>query len=118
MNTAPSSSTPVPQAGSVVSLVAARILRALARRERYRYVQPQVEREGASWKVVSPNCSRNVDASGGTIAIAWLEPDSAGRWRLYARDHTLSAWVPVAVGLTLDAALQHLCSDAKREFWQ
>jgi hypothetical protein len=105
-------------ADGVVSLVAARIERALVRRERYRCVRPQVEREGGGWKVMSPNCSRKVDAAGGTIAIAWLEPDSSGRWRLYARDHALAAWVPVGVGLTLDQALQQLCTDARREFWQ
>ncbi len=118
MNAALRRSAAAPQAEGVVSLVAARIVRALARRERYKYVQPQVEREGAGWKVVSPNCSRTVDASGGTIAIAWLEPESAGRWRLHSRDHALSIWVPMGVGLTLDAALQLLCSDVKREFWQ
>jgi hypothetical protein len=35
---------------------------------------PRVLREGLGWKVVSPNCSRNIDREGGEIDIAWLVP--------------------------------------------
>ena len=118
MSAAPRRSAPAPADEGVVSLVAARIARALSRRERYKYVQPHVEREGAGWKVVSPNCSRNVDASGRAIDIAWLEPDRVGHWRLYSRDHVLAIWMLVGAGLTLDAALQQLCIDVRREFWK
>ena len=76
------------------SLDRARIARALARRQRYKYVKPHVEREGLGWKVVSPNCSRSVDAAGGEIAIAWLVPGSNGQWLLHARDHAQGCWGP------------------------
>lgn len=106
---------PVPQ---VVALDRARIARALAQRERYRYVRPRVEREGPGWKVVSPNCSRSVDPAGGEIGIAWLVPASHGKWLLHARDHAQACWVLKAAGLRLDEALRRLCSDPDREFWQ
>ena len=104
--------------GPVVALDRARIERALGRRARYRYVQPRVEPEGSGWKVVSPNCSRNIDAAGGEIAIAWLVPAGEGRWSLHARDHANGCWVPRAAGLTLHEALGRLCADPLREFWQ
>jgi hypothetical protein len=53
-----------------------------------------VSAEGGGWKIVSPNCSRSVDSNGGDIAIAWLQPQGDGRWRLHARDHVNQAWVP------------------------
>lgn len=105
-------------APEVLALDRARIARALARRQRYKYVKPHVEREGLGWKVVSPNCSRSVDASGGEIAIAWLVPGSNGQWLLHARDHVQGCWVLKASGLRLDEALGRLCADPKREFWQ
>ena len=108
---------PQASAGNVFDFDRARILQALDRRERYKYVQPAVEREGAGWKVVSPNCSRNVDPEGGVIDIAWLVP-KAGLWQLHARDHVRRAWVLKAAGLTLAAALDLLCADAAREYWQ
>lgn len=104
-------------AGPVADLTRVRIERALARRERYRYVRPRVEAEGAGWKVVSPNCSRNIDPQGGEIAIAWLVPAEGGRWSLHARDHAEDAWRLEAAGLTLDAALARLCEDPQRIFW-
>jgi len=81
-------------------------------------VQPRVESEGAGWKVVSPNCSRNVDRDGGEIDIAWLRPDGVGVWQLHARDHGRGCWVLKAGGLTLVAALEMLCADPAREYWQ
>lgn len=103
--------------GPVVDLMQARLERALAQRERYRYVTPRVEREGAGWKVVSPNCSRNVDPRGGDIDIAWLLPAEPGTWLLYARDHAARSWRPQATGVALDAALAQLCADPARVFW-
>lgn len=103
---------------AVLPIDRARIARALARRSRYKYVRPRVEREGPGWKVVSPNCSRNVDPAGGEIGIAWLVPASGGHWLLHARDHAQGCWVLKAAGLRLDEALQRLCSDPAREFWQ
>lgn len=107
-----------PQVPQVLALDRARIARALARRQRYKYVRPHVEREGAGWKVVSPNCSRSVDPAGGEIGIAWLVPTRHGQWQLHARDHARGCWVLKAAGLRLDEALQRLCTDPEREFWQ
>ena len=104
--------------GSVVALAPARIARALRGRERYKYVQPRVEREGLGWKVVSANCSRSIDRAGGDIDIAWFVPASDGRWLLHARDHAQGCWVLKAAGLTLAAALARVCTDPLREFWQ
>jgi hypothetical protein len=118
MNAATQSKAGEPGLAVVVSLVARRIARALASRERYRYVRPDVAREGAGWKVTSPNCSRKVDAGGGAIDIAWLEPERDGLWCLHARNHARATWAPIATGLTLDEALRLLCTDARREFWQ
>lgn len=102
----------------VIAIDRARIARALRRRERYRYVRPRVEREGAGWKIVSPNCSRNVDPAGGEIDIAWLVPTSDGRWLLHARDHAQGCWRLRVAGLTLADALARVCADPAREFWQ
>ena len=52
-----------------------RIERALGRRERYRYVTPQVipDEEEHGYRIESPCCSRNVEPSGGIIDIALLK---------------------------------------------
>jgi hypothetical protein len=105
----------------VVALAARRIERALARRERYRYVQPRVEALNDSpnegWKIVSPNCSRNIDSAGGEIEIAWLVCDAEGRWRLHARDHAVQAWRLMDQGLSLQAALSLVCRDPLGVYW-
>ncbi len=103
----------------VVDLDRRRIERALAGRSRYKYVQPRVEpmTPGDGWKIVSPNCSRNVDPDGGEIDIAAFEPDGAGRWRLLSRDHAAGTWVLKDEGLTLPQALALVCADTDREFW-
>lgn len=103
--------------GRVADLAAARILRALQRRGRYRYVQPRLEPLDGGWKVVSPNCSRSIDPEGGEIDIAWLRPLPDGRWLLHARDHRQACWQPEADALPLDAALARLCDDALGRFW-
>lgn len=61
--------------GQVFVLDRVRIEVALEARSRYKYVNPQLVREGAGWTVRSPNCSRNVDKQGGVIDIAWLVPE-------------------------------------------
>jgi hypothetical protein len=104
--------------GHVVALDRTRIERALACRERYKYVKPRVEREGAGWKIVSPNCSRSVNASGGEIDIAWFVPAGDGRWLLHARDHAQGGWVLKADGLALADAIARVCDDPLREYWQ
>lgn len=102
---------------SVIDLDAHRILRALDGRSRYQYVSPRIEREGPGWKIVSPNCSRNIDRAGGDVLIAWFEPLADGRWQLHARDHALGAWVAQARGLTLPDALALVCNDPARLYW-
>jgi hypothetical protein len=102
----------------VVALAARRIERALSARTRYKYVRPRVEAEGAGWKIVSPNCSRNIDPGGGEIDIAWFVPAGAALWDLHARDHAASAWRLTAAGVTLDGALARVCADPLREYWR
>lgn len=105
-------------AGMVVhSLVLHRLERALCERERYRYVRPQVLQEGECYRVQSPNCSRNIDPSGGVIDIALLVPHGANRWCLCARDHAHASWEPLLQAAELDAALELLCVDPERRFW-
>ncbi len=108
--------TPPGSSAVVLTLDRARIVRALRGRSRYKYVKPRVEPEGRGWKIVSPNCSRNVDPDGGEIPIAWFEPDGESRWTLHAHDDT--GWVAKAGGLTLEAALVVVCSDTAREYWR
>lgn len=103
--------------GDISSLDQRRIERALEARTRYKYVHPRVVREGLGWKIVSPNCSRNIDADGGEIDIAWLVPYSGG-WLLYSRDHVQDCWRLRGQDQVLFALLAHLCADPDREFWQ
>lgn len=103
--------------GLVSALDARRIEKALPRRARYKYVHPRVLREGAGWKIVSPNCSRSVHPQGGEIDIAWLVPHSGG-WLLFSRDHQQDCWRLQRQDNGLSALLAHLCADPDREFWQ
>lgn len=108
---------PTPRTGAVLDMVQARIARALGGRSRYRYVRPRVLPEAGGWKIVSPNCSRNIDPAGGEIEIAWLLPASGGLWLLHARDHAQGCWRLQAAGLSLADALQRLCEDPLRVYW-
>ena len=92
-----------------------RVVRALRARRRYRYVKPEVRREGDGFVVLSPCCSRNVDASGGVIPIAWLQRAGPG-WRLVRRDHAQGLWVSCREG-SLASVLELLCDDPERVFW-
>lgn len=103
---------------NIRDLDARRIERALDQRVRYKYVHPRVLREGKGWKVVSPNCSRNIDRQGGEIDIAWLVPEPEAGWLLYSRDHALGCWLMRLQSPSLPALLTHLCEDPNREFWQ
>jgi hypothetical protein len=103
--------------GKVVAFDQARIERALVKRQRYRYVQPRVEREGTGWKVVSPNCSRNIDPNGGEIPVAWFEPLGDGRWALHSHDHARKAWCTEASAIALDDAIERVCADPLGRFW-
>jgi len=106
-------------AAAVMSLDARRIANALDGRTRYKYVSPRVVREGLGWKIVSPNCSRNIDPDGGEIDIAWLVPDGAtGAWLLFSRDHVQDCWMMRRRDPRLAPLLEHVCLDPQREFWQ
>lgn len=95
-----------------------RIERAIENRARYRYVTPSVEIEPGGYRIVSPCCSRNIDADGGRIDIARLEYDDvSGFWRLYAKDHKCHAWQLQADG-RLHELLAYLNADPQRVFWQ
>lgn len=111
---------------TVLAPACQRIVQALARRTRYRYVQPLVQpmpaEQGLGWVIVSPNCSRQIDPAGGHIPIAWLEPPQAEvraetLWQVHARDHRLQRWVPLAGVMSLDDALECICSDPLGRFW-
>ena len=96
-----------------------RITRLLAQRVRYRYVQPEVQAIVGGYQIVSPCCSRNIDASGGMIDIARLEyADSEGVWRLYHKDHKLAVWKLHSVAPMLQMLIAPLNEDPSRVFWQ
>lgn len=102
---------------AVLDLDRLRIARALHRRIRYKYVQPRVEvAPQGGWLVISPNCSRNVDADGGEIPIAWLQPIDAG-WLLHRREHAQRCWSAFACARSLPPLLDLLVLDGQREFW-
>ena len=115
MNTARAAAAPA--SGPVADFMQHRLERALRERVRYRYVQPRVLREGESFRIQSPCCSRNVDPSGGMIDIALLVPGAAQRWCLSARDHANGIWVSRFKDEALDELLDVLCVDNERQFW-
>ncbi len=95
-----------------------RIQRALAGRERYRYVAPSVHPVHNGYRVESPCCSRNVDREGGVIDIAQLEYlPGQGRWLLYRKDHRRGQWETYAEMCSLADALEVLKCDPLRTFW-
>ena len=100
-----------------------RLQRALKERVRYRYVQPKVLPDGGGYRVESPCCSRNVDPTGGTIAIALLmppaaDPDGGARgWTLCARDHANQRWATRHEAEQVELLLDLLCVDSERQFW-
>ena len=96
-----------------------RIERALAGRERYRYVTPAVRPAERGYRIESPCCSRNIDEQGGGIYIARIEYVSKpNSWRLYRRDHRQNDWECYAEYATLAALLSELNQDQRRVFWQ
>lgn len=94
-------------------LLRRRMLRALAQRERYRYVQPELHDTAEGWVITSPCCSRNIDPDGGVIDIARLRRDDDG-WLLQSRDHHGGCWIAHSQSPRLDALLDILCEDAQR----
>lgn len=131
----------VPSGSPVSDFMIHRVARALRERVRYRYVAPRVLREGESFRIQSPCCSRNVDPSGGLIDIALLTPEAVGEsgtagmpgaagvsgadgaagagglWSLSARDHAAGVWRVRLQGEPLAAVLDALCVDSERQFW-
>jgi hypothetical protein len=93
-----------------------RVVRMLTQRQRYRYVEPQVEATASGFRITSPCCSRNVDPVGGVIEIACIERVDE-RWQLYSHDHQHSEWVFYKEFESLDALLQVVCVDSERLFW-
>ena len=96
-----------------------RITRLLAQRVRYRYVEPEVQAITSGYQIVSPCCSRNIDAGGGMIDIARLEYVYAeGIWRLYHKDHQQGVWKLHSVAPILQMLISQLNEDPSRVFWQ
>ena len=100
----------------VLDLTARRIERALSRRVRYRYVQPQLSAGPTGWIVSSPCCSRNVDPDGGDILIAWFESLAEG-WAVHWRSHDQDRWVLHSRADSLAPLLDLVCRDDERIFW-
>jgi hypothetical protein len=97
-------------------LLRRRVLRALAQRERYRYVHPVLHDIDDGWLITSPCCSRNVDPEGGSIDIARIRHVDAS-WLLEARDHAASRWVVHTRSNSLDRVLDLIVHDPCKEFW-
>ncbi|GAB4063153.1 hypothetical protein GCM10028811_35110 [Uliginosibacterium sediminicola] len=99
-----------------LELTRRRIRRALKKRERYRYVEPEVLIVDGALQIASPCCSRNVDPAGGVIDIARIEKLGA-IWSLYSREHEAGQWLLHDEYADLDVLLQVLCADPARVFW-
>ncbi|NOW48504.1 hypothetical protein FHW96_004692 [Novosphingobium sp. SG751A] len=96
-----------------------RIARALAERQRYRYVQPEVVPVSSGYLVRSPCCSRRPDPEGGVVDIARLVwADAPACWLLYRKAHEEDLWVEDSSFVRLTDALARLNADPDRRFWQ
>jgi len=96
-----------------------RIERALACRERYRYVSPCVRAVTGGYRIESPCCSRNVDPAGGVIDIALLQyVPGRDAWQLYRRDHAARQWQLYETYARLNQLLERLNADPERIFWR
>lgn len=96
-----------------------RIVRLLEKRARYRYVMPVVDTCENGYCIQSPCCSRNIDAAGGIIDIAWLEYDALlDVWKLHSKDHALDRWQFHVLAQRLDEVMDCLSRDPARAFWQ
>lgn len=96
-----------------------RIERALEKRQRYRYVTPEVLTMDCGYVIRSSCCSRNIDPDGGVIDIAKLEfnPDRPCWW-LYYKDHEIGHWIRQGEYASLPPILELLNQDPDRRFWQ
>lgn len=97
-----------------------RIVRALSRRERYKYVAPEVVATEAGYLIRSPNCSRTVDPDGGEIDIALLTRDPAGgQWLVYRKDDVSGEWCLHAQRTRLTDLLdEEILPDPQKVFWR
>ncbi len=96
-----------------------RIERDLASRKRYRYVSPHVKPITGGYLVESPCCSRNIDADGGVIDIAFLHHDAVSAiWKLFRKDHAHGSWELHSVHRRLSSVTDELNADLERLFWQ
>jgi hypothetical protein len=96
-----------------------RIERALRERKRYRYVSPSVLAVASGYRIVSPCCSRNIDADGGVIDVALLQYcDDVDQWDLYRKNHSLNNWEVQKRYTRLTELLDGLREDPDRQFWQ
>jgi hypothetical protein len=96
-----------------------RIVRLLEKRARYRYVMPVVDTCENGYRIQSPCCSRNIDAAGGIIDIAWLEYDALlDVWKLYRKDHMVGSWQFHVLAQRLGEVMDCLSRDPARVFWQ
>lgn len=94
------------------------IERAVGKRKRYRYVRPAVRIAPEGIVVVSPCCSRRIDAAGGLVDVALLQHVASGEWRLYRRNHASATWELHSLHERLVDLLEPLKEDPEREFWQ
>lgn len=96
-----------------------RIERSLERRERYRYVTPDVVAVADGYVIRSPCCSRNIDPEGGIVDVALLLFDAdRAAWRLFRKDHEHDMWEYHSSYGRLVDLLDQLNVDAERKFWQ
>ena len=94
------------------------IERALAKRKRYRYVEPTMRTVPDGILIESPCCSRRIDDAGGMVDVALLQRLASGRWRLYYKEHSSASWKVHTPHARLTDLLDTLKSDPDRLFWQ
>jgi hypothetical protein len=112
-------SRPDPRSRHPNELDRKRIVKALERRKRYRYVTPEVHDYEGGYLIQSSCCSRNVDPDGGVIDIAKLVYRSdRERWWLYHKDHEIGHWIMHGEYASLPQILELLNQDPDRRFWQ
>ncbi|MGR4932524.1 hypothetical protein ACIPUD_37865 [Bradyrhizobium sp. CAR08] len=96
-----------------------RIVRALTKRERYRYVSPEVTAVPGGYLVESSCCSGNINAEGGLVEVALLRHDRTGAaWQLFRKDHRKGVWEWHSTHQRLGLATTVLNTDPERLFWR
>ena|SRR5438105_1700393 len=96
-----------------------RIVRALKKREHYRYVSPKVTAVAGGYLVESPCCSGKINAEGGLVDVALLHHIRTGAaWQLLRKDHGTGVWEWHSTHQRLGLATAVLNADPERLFWQ